>query len=804
MNRFSRRIIILNILLALFTTYCVNSALINLQHTAIDTDNDRNLLVDLLQEGKTKVMKRSLGVRSETKSIQFIITLKNNVRAYQVEDLIGKKVERYLPPDSFIVYSNPDELGNELRKNDRIVEHYINWVGHMKPQYKTNLNLAEKQILGKNEREVVLSVSLAVSSIENGKNLKKKIESLFKGKAHATVESANTIKVHSSPKVASVLLYWLKNQEDIHWIDRSLPMKVHNHGANIIVQGSGDFSLSPPEVTPIWDRNITGAGEIVSVADTGLDFDNCFFYDPDHPVERDVVNFENRKVVAYFVVGNGTDDFGDFGDAEGHGTHVSGSVAGELLVSNSNTELRRWEGSGKGAKLVFQDISGADGALRTGDLYALFSFSYNQTGSVIHTNSFGCSPALQCSYDCVCTDQDDNPVSDEDCIANFGTRCCQICNMYDSDSQSVDRFLYDFDDNLVLFSAGNSGGTAFNGTITAPSTAKNALTVGASTNLNSNFVDASRYTDPTMFDYSDEDECCAQGVANCCPRIAETLYPDRANIFNQSNLAGFSSRGPTQDGRIKPDVVAPGYTVVSMHNDGNLNSRQCGTERPNGDNSAALTTMQGTSMSAPITAGAAALVRQYYRDYRGVESPSGPLLKATLIHSGTPLPGIVVLGDNSIFNLPGVPNVFDGFGLVTLSNVLQFEDSQFQLFYEDRMNITDGETHSFSYQSNSTSDDSSLKVTLTYYDLPSEPSIAGSLINDLDLVVLYNNGDEVVSVFGNGGEAADRLNNVEQVVIADIAAGTNFTISVTAHRLQTESQKYSIVITGVNIEQLVV
>jgi len=76
---------------------------------------------------------------------------------------------------------------------------------------------------------------------------------------------------------------------------------------------------------------------------------------------------------------------------------------------------------------------------------------------------------------------------------------------------------------------------------------------------------------------------------------------------NQNHVSSFSGRGPTIDGRLKPDVLAPGEYVVSIKSDHrNDPSRSCPTD------GSAVTAMQGTSMATPITAGAAALVRQYF------------------------------------------------------------------------------------------------------------------------------------------------------------------------------------------------
>src|SRR4029077_8542160 len=68
-------------------------------------------------------------------------------------------------------------------------------------------------------------------------------------------------------------------------------------------------------------------------------------------------------------------------------------------------------------------------------------------------------------------------------------------------------------------------------------------------------------------------------------------------------MASFSSCGPTDDGRLKPDLTLPGEAIVSAFNDGNVAREDC-----------AFTSMSGTSMATPAAAGFAALVRQYFTD----------------------------------------------------------------------------------------------------------------------------------------------------------------------------------------------
>jgi subtilisin family serine protease len=124
-------------------------------------------------------------------------------------------------------------------------------------------------------------------------------------------------------------------------------------------------------------------------------------------------------------------------------------------------------------------------------------------------------------------------------------------------------------------------------------------------------------------------------------RAALLSPPDVRVTVPVVGIADFSSRGPMEDKRIKPDVMAPGTGITSAASDGSLSStNEC--------SSTDVVEMSGTSMATPIVAGAAGIVRQYFEEGRLMNgmrdalakrsfSPSAALVKALIIHSGTSL-----------------------------------------------------------------------------------------------------------------------------------------------------------------------
>ncbi len=356
---------------------------------------------------------------------------------------------------------------------------------------------------------------------------------------------------------------------------------------------------------------------------------------------------------------------------------------------------------------------------------------------------------------------------------------------------------------VITFSAGNEGidansdGVIDNDSMGAPATAKNVLTVGASENQRSD-----SYPCDTGLSYT---ACASQGGVNSIFTWGSAWpadYPanpikDDVSANNSGQMAAFSSRGPTDDQRIKPDVVAPGSWILSTYSD---LYQQGYDASPNPRNNAwqydgygfpydqYYKYLSGTSMSNPLTAGGAAVVRDYYSKAYSVNATAA-LVKATIINSAVDMADENNDGVND--NDYPIPNNHEGWGRVNLDAAT---DGTIQ-FVDEGTGLSTGGSANFQV----TSSGGPLKVTVVWTDYPSTEAASINLVNDLDLTVTGPSGTFRGNVFSGGwsaaGGTADRRNNVENVYIQNAAAGT-YTVTVGAFNIPNGPQKFALVVDG--------
>ncbi|HZA84253.1 MAG TPA: S8 family serine peptidase, partial [Actinomycetes bacterium] len=279
-------------------------------------------------------------------------------------------------------------------------------------------------------------------------------------------------------------------------------------------------------------------------------------------------------------------------------------------------------------------------------------------------------------------------------------------------------------------------------------------------------------------------------------------------------VADFSSHGPTPDGRLKPDLCAPGQIVLS-------------TKGGTADDDHY---MQGTSMSAPLVAGLATLVRQYFWDGFGPaggigfapgaahphrrHNPSAALVKAVLINSAQRMRGVHTGDDGGNGAEDGMwPSAGQGFGRVTLDSALHFEGERRNLLVADHP--PDLETGGVAEFGIDTAPGEPLALTLAWTDPASGLAAGPTLVNDLDLEVTapdgtvflgneFNTQSPLLGPPGNPdlevgesvpGGVPDGQNNVEAVRIAEPGAG-RWTVRVKATDVALGPQGFALVASG--------
>lgn len=266
------------------------------------------------------------------------------------------------------------------------------------------------------------------------------------------------------------------------------------------------------------------------------------------------------------------------------------------------------------------------------------------------------------------------------------------------------------------------------------------------------------------------------------------------------SLAAFSSRGPCDDFRIKPDVVAPGTDIASTRSSLAPSSSFWGPypAPPAQPTNPKYAYDGGTSMATPLVSGCAALIRQYYIDKRA-HQPSAALLKATIVNSAKWLSG-----SDSIAPKNGTPNYHQGHGRVSMVRAIPNDfDTQLQLqFVDDWQDQTKSLARTGDrrrYQFALPQGVPEIRICLAYTDAP-----ARALQNNLNLIVQHvQSGNRWTgnSSLPDGITRLDTTNNVERVVIENPQPG-NYIVLVVASNLLKAPQDFALVVTGDDVPDL--
>ncbi len=254
------------------------------------------------------------------------------------------------------------------------------------------------------------------------------------------------------------------------------------------------------------------------------------------------------------------------------------------------------------------------------------------------------------------------------------------------------------------------------------------------------------------------------------PACAKNQLTVGAVNSNDASNTTFTSYGPCDDGRLKPEVCAPG---CQSGGDGGVTSTSA---------SGGYAVMCGTSMAAPAATGLAALLVQAYRGaFPGLPDLRPATIKALLVHGAADL------------GIPG-PDYQTGYGLIQIGDSI--ERMRAPGFTESELDHGESRVFLVSVPPGSPR----LQATLAWDDPPASPAAMQALVNDLDLVAFGPDGAHFPWVLDPGNPAApaatngpDRLNNLEQVRVANPAPGL-WTVEVHGFDVPQGPQDFSIVV----------
>lgn len=670
----------------------------------------------------TEAKARLMTLTPKTGKNIFVVQFKSVIGAEDRQNLttLGAIILRYIPDDALVVRAD-SRMAMSIARSSLNVRSVMPF----QAEWKTSQNFEPLSVFSRRTRGSVvvqlfpgensIKVLDFIQTLPGAKVLSSSDRTVIVELSRSQVENVSEIEgvewIEPAPRIESLSMRGLIASEDL------APVPNGDY-TDLTGLESGTKLINAPAA---YGRGFTGKGQIISMADTGMDSG-----DP-NTIHGD---FKARVPVGY--------SFGHYAktwdDPMGHGTHVAGSVMGSGLASGGQLKGTAYEATFVPEGMWSPLLGGLTVPAKITDL---FSKAYSN-GARIHTNSWGSAQS-------------------------FGA--------YDSMASQVDEFMAANPDMLVMFAAGNSGidkdkdGRVDPNSLGTPATAKNVLSVGAS----KNYV-LKGGLQIMLKETRLKDNWPIEPLASS--RMSE----------NSMGMAAFSSRGPTDDGRMKPDVVAPGTNILSVR------SQVKDAEPLWGLYNTDYAWSGGTSMSTPIVAGGVALVRQYLIEDRKIANPSAALMKAILMHTATDLfPGQfgevgATKGQEIITTRP---NIDEGYGRVDLDKAT---DLGAAILVDEKKGLSTGEAHTYPVK---VSSQSKLVVTLVYTDAAGSAAAKKALVNDLDLILADANGNET--------SLNDHLNNAEMIQ-ASIGAG-EYVIKVKGLSVPTGpangKQPYALVV-GVN------
>ncbi len=670
----------------------------------------------------------------------------------------GGKIGDPLPSYSFFV--EMDE--KTLKKVSNLP--FVRWLGHYDPSYRLAANLKDAIAFGK-KKDAGSRAKIESLRAEGAKLLYSEKADPLLNTFHVRFQSPDLIESGKSKiEELGALIYdggsdrsiSISFPDDIEDIEEKLQEIAAIHGVQLIESirirklriNVAAKIMTDSLGTSALDLPYKGKGEIIAVADTGIDTG-----DPSniHKDFRDrIAEIKSWPIAPYYEqwINNPGADDGPADVDSGHGTHVAGCILGNGMMSKNGSE-KDICGLASEAKLFFQAVEqkmswktewhrkNYGTYVLSGipdNIAELFSEAY-EAGARVHSNSWGGD--------------------------GYGA--------YDQQCHDLDLFVWDHKDMVILFAAGNDGedrnrdGKIDEQSITPPATAKNCIAVGASENLRMQFNSSYKNMDSLAFN---KDPIAKDKVAD-----------------NIEDVAAFSSRGPCLDGRFKPDIICPGTAILSTKSSQDIGE----SFEPYNE---FYKYFCGTSMSAPLAAGAIPLIKNHLKKALR-RSPSAALIKAAMIHTAVRK----TYRYSAYKALEAGWDPEQGWGHVNLKPFLTAIPGWKMAFADISKGLKTGKSWSRSIKINRS--DMPLRVTLVYSDYPGVPGNYPGLVNNLNLMVKDPKGK---IYHGNAfappyDDAFDNANNVESVYIKEPAKGS-YKITVLADDIKEGAQDFSLVYSG--------
>ncbi|MCF8232663.1 MAG: S8 family serine peptidase [Bacteroidales bacterium] len=251
-------------------------------------------------------------------------------------------------------------------------------------------------------------------------------------------------------------------------------------------------------------------------------------------------------------------------------------------------------------------------------------------------------------------------------------------------------------------------------------------------------------------------------------------------------MTSFSSWGPADDSRIKPDIVGNGYGLYSTDDDSDDD----------------YNSLSGTSMSSPNVTGSLLLLQQHFNENYG-DFMKSATLKALAIHTANEC------GPND------GPDYMYGWGLLNTQSAAEVITYRNDSSFIQEKTLAEGDTYTLQI---TPTGNEPLVATIVWTDPPGSPvesqldPTEPMLVNDLDITIADTANETTYHPFKldaqNPSVAAttgdNDVDNVEKIVI-DSPTAESYTVEVNHEgTLENGSQDFSIIISGISIEKYTV